>query len=244
MRVFLAGASGAIGRRLVPILIARGHQVIGMTRYQERAEILRAQGVKAVVVDVFDAESLGRSVVEAGPEVVVHQLTDLAVPDASLVDNAVLTRNAHVRKVGTRNLVAATAAVRAQRLVAQSVAWLYGPGTPPYAEDDPLVPLTPASPITDRGIYALEEQVLGDKRFDGLVLRYGRLYGPGTWSMTPPVSPAVHVDAAAWAAALAVERGAPGAYNVVDDGAPVANAKARIAFGWSPDWRAANLGRF
>src|SRR5579872_3168859 len=139
MRVFLAGASGAIGRRLVPLLIAAGHAVTGTTRSGEKANELRARGVDAVVVDVFDAKALREKVAAARPDAIIHQLTDLpqAIDPASLAE--VLARNSRLRIEGTPNLVAAAQTAGVRRLVAQSIAFAYAPGREPHAESDPLV---------------------------------------------------------------------------------------------------------
>ena len=128
MRVFVAGAAGAIGRQLVPMLIEAGHVVTGTTRSADRAAWLRGQGAHAVVVDVFDATALRAAVVDAGPHVVVHQLTDLAAGFG--VDQ--LRANARLRQFGTRNLMDAALAAGASRMVAQSGAWLYAPGPEPH----------------------------------------------------------------------------------------------------------------
>ena len=124
MRVFVAGAAGAIGRQLVPMLIGAGHEVTGTTRSAERAAWLRSQGAFAVVLDVMDADALKVAVVDARPHVVVHQLTDLAAGFGA----EQLRANARLRRVGTRNLMDATLAAGAARMVAQSGAWLYAPG--------------------------------------------------------------------------------------------------------------------
>lgn len=234
MRIFLAGAGGVIGRRLMPMLAAAGHDVTGTTRSPERGEAIRAAGGTPVVVDVYDRDALIEAVVVARPEVIIHQLTDLTKPSGKPLSEAELRRNARIREEGTANLVAAAHAAGAGRFVAQSVAWLYAPGGEPHGEDDPLEPLTPAAPPLLRGAYSLESQVTTDSAFEGLVLRYGRLYGEGTWDALPPEPPTVHADAAARAASLAVDHGLPGIYNVVDDGGPVDNAKARAELSWAP----------
>ena len=231
MRIFVAGAAGAIGRQLVPMLIEAGHVVTGTTRSAERATSLREQGAHAMVVDVFDADALGAAVVEARPQVVIHQLTDLAAgfgPEQ-------LRANARLRQVGTRNLMDATVAAGASRMVAQSGAWLYAQGPEPHGERDPLLDPTtvPDHPVLP-GIIELERIVTSTPGVDGLVLRYGFLYGPGTDDADPGDGPTVHVVAAANAAARAVDRGRPGFYNVVDDGGSVSNARARNELGWQP----------
>ena len=186
MRVFVAGAAGAIGRQLVPMLIEAGHVVTGTTRSAERAAWLRSQGAHAVVVDVLDADALRAAVVDARPHVVVHQLTDLAAGFG--VEQ--LRANARLRQVGTRNLMDATLAAGASRMVAQSGAWLYALGPEPHDERDPL--LDPAD-VPDHavlpGIIELERIVTSTPGVDGLVLRYGFLYGPGTDRMDPVTTP-------------------------------------------------------
>lgn len=230
MRVFVAGAGGAVGRVLVPLLLAEGHDVTGTTRSAARAERIERQGATPVVVDVLDRSGLRQAVLAARPEVVVHQLTDLAggfTPDA-------LRSNARLRDVGTANLVAAAVASGARRLVAQSAAWLYAPGEGDRLESDPLVPPEDApDDLTLPGVLALERHVLGAP-LEGVILRLGYLYGPGAASASPSRLPSVHVFAAALAAALTVSRGRPGAYNVVDGGGGVSNARARADLGWDP----------
>src|SRR5262245_30613968 len=171
-RVFLAGASGAIGRRLCPLLLADGWHVTGTTRSPEKAELLRQVGVEPVIVDVFDAQALHDAVVAAQPAIVVHQLTDL--PDNLYPDrmDEASARNAHMREVGTRNLVAAARTAGATRLVAQSIAFAYAPGSTPYSEEAPLnMAATGRAGVSARGVASLEGQVLAAP-FDGIVLRY------------------------------------------------------------------------
>lgn len=235
--VFLAGATGAVGRRLAPLLVADGWRVVGTTRSQDKLADLRALGVDPVVVDVFDAAALGTAVMGAKPEVVIHQLTDLPPGlDPALMADA-LVRNARIRDEGTRNLLAAARAAGARRVIAQSIAFVYAEGPLPHREDDPLV--TPAegpAGVSARGVISLESQVLAAP-LEGLVLRYGRFYGPGT-GFDKPTGPApVHVDAAAKAAALAVTRGTPGVYNIAEDDGTVLSDKARRELGWSAEWR-------
>ncbi len=238
-RIFLAGASGAVGSRLAMLLRKAGHFVIGTTRSATKADALRAIGALPVVVDVFDAEGLARAVATAKPEVVIHQLTDLPKDlDPRLMKEAVV-RNARIRDEGTRNLVAAAIAARARRLIAQSIAWAYAPGIEPHSESDPLdVDAQGDRGISVRGVIALEELTLRSPRLEGIVLRYGQLYGPGTHSNTPSAAAPVHVDAAAYAALLAIERGTPGAFNIAEPNAHVSTAKALAELGWSADFRA------
>jgi nucleoside-diphosphate-sugar epimerase len=235
MRIFLAGASGAIGRPLTAMLVAAGHEVTGTTRSADGARTISAAGARAVVVDILDAAGLGVAVAASRPQVVIHQVTSLTIKPGEELSDEQLARNAEVREGGTKNLIEAAAAAGARRVIAQSIAWLYLPGREPHTEDESIVPADPgAIDRTRRGVIELERQVTTDPRIDGIVLRYGRLYGPGTWATTPPEPPTVHVDAAARAAALAVDRGEAGIYFIVDDDGPVSNAKARRLLGWSP----------
>jgi nucleoside-diphosphate-sugar epimerase len=237
VRVFLAGATGVIGTPLVPQLLERGHDVTAMTRSVLRASQLEAAGAHPVVCDVFDADGVRAAMGEASPEVVVHQLTSLP-PRLDWGDLHVFDANNRLRTEGTRVLVDAALATGARRVVAQSIAFVYAPtGDRVKDEDAPL--FTGAPPPTSGLVAALVEHerlVTRTAGIDGLVLRYGLLYGPGTWhdrygstaadiiaARVPLVEGAtgmyswLHVDDAAAAAVAAVERGAPGIYNVVDD---------------------------
>jgi nucleoside-diphosphate-sugar epimerase len=180
-RVFLAGATGAIGKRLTPLLRQGGTVVFGTTRTAARASELRSTGIEPIIVDVFDAPVLTRAMVEVAPQVVVHQSTDLAlIHDQSRLGEA-LTRNARLRTEGTHNLVAAALEAGARRLIAQSIAWVYGPDPEPHTEADPLdLGAGGTAAITVQGVVALEQAVLTAPPFEGIVLRYGWLYGPGT----------------------------------------------------------------
>lgn len=175
MRVFLAGATGVIGVRLVPLLVAAGHDVTGMTRSPDKAEGLRRLGADAVVCDVFDADGLSAAVAAARPELVLHQLTDLPDDRARLPQAQAL--NARIRREGTRNLIEAGTAAGATRFVAQSIAW------------------APTSEAGRASVQALEDAVLAA---GGVVLRYGQFYGPGTYypDEVPP-RPRIHLDTAA-----------------------------------------------
>jgi nucleoside-diphosphate-sugar epimerase len=236
MKIFLAGASGAIGRRLMPLLRDAGHDVTGMTRSADVARELEAAGTRAVIVDVFDADALKRVVVEARPEIVMHQLTDLP---RVLGDEAQLAaaypRNARIRTEGTHNLVAAANAASARRFIVQSVAFAYASGKEPYVETDPLNLSDGPRLVTVRAAADMEQQVL-DSGMEPVVLRYGLLYGPGTWSEGPARKPPVHVDAAAHAALLALT-GRPGVFNIADDDGTVSIEKARREWGFDPAFR-------
>lgn len=236
--MFLAGASGAIGRRLAPLLVANGWRVVGSTRSASKAGMLREMGVEPAVVDVFDAGALRRIVAEVQPEVVIHQLTDLPhALEASKMADA-LVRNARLREEGTRNLVAAAVAAGARRLIAQSISFIYAAGPLPHREEDPLLPVShPVYGETSRAVQTLERQVI-DAPLDGVVLRYGLFYGPGTGFDAPSAPGSVHVDAAAGATVLAITRADRGIYNVAEVDASVSSDKARRVLGWDASSRA------
>ena len=236
MRIFLAGATGVIGRRLVPLLVAEGHEVTGMTRSGKRGEALQAMGAGVAVADALDAGAVRAAVARARPQAVIHQLTSLP----RRIDPRKMKRdfelNDRLRSERTRHLVAAAQAAGATRIVAQSIAFAYAPGSPGtmHGEDDPLFVDAP-EPFrrSARAIADLEQTVVGA---GGHVLRYGYFYGPGSsiardgslgedlarrrlpivgggtgvWSF-------IHVDDAARATVAALTRGPSGAYNVVDD---------------------------
>lgn len=235
MRIFLAGAAGVIGRRLTPLLVLLGHEVTGTTRSAAKAGSIEAMCGRPVVVDVFDVEALTRAAVAAKPDVVIHQLTDLPKVNDPATFAATREANARIRTEGTRNLIAAAKAAGARRMIAQSVAFAYAPGPEPHHEDDPIA-LEGPSKRTGEGILALEGAVLRTPPIQGVVLRYGRLYGPGTWTEKPEGRGSLHVDAAAHAALLALERGR-GIYNVAEDDGAVAIAKARTELGFDPTVR-------
>ena len=238
MRVFVAGASGAVGRPLMPMLVAAGHEVTGSTRSQHRAETIRAGGAEAAVVDALDAGALRRAVSDAAPEVVVHELT--ALPDRfDPRDPDIYAATNRLRSDGTRNLVAAARAAGARRFVCQSIAFAYAPGPLPEVKDEDAPLNLSAPPPFGEGVRVIEEMersVLRSEGFDGLVLRYGWFYGPGTYygedghtarevrkRRFPVIGRGaglfsfIHVDDAAAATVAAVERGAAGVYNIVDD---------------------------
>ena len=191
MRVFLAGASGVIGVRLVPLLVRAGHDVAGMTRTPAKADTLRGLGADPVVCDVYDADGLLHEVVSFAPELVLHELTDLPDDEASIAGSSA---NARIRREGTRNLLAAAKAAGASRFIAQSVAWQL-------------------SGDAGAAVSELERLVLAA---DGVVLRYGRLYGPGTYyEGEKPEPPRVHVDEAARRTVVALDA-ASGIIEVAD----------------------------
>ena len=236
MRIFLAGASGAIGRRMTPLLLGAGHDVTGSTRTEKVARELESAGLHGVVADVFDADALKRVVVAARPEIIIHQLTDLprGVPDEKELA-AAYPRNARIRIEGTRNLVVAAKAAGARRFIVQSVAFAYAAGREPHVETDPLNVADGPRVVTVRAAADMEQQVLASG-MEPVVLRYGLLYGPGTWTEGPARKPPVHVDAAAHAAFLTVTRGS-GIYNIADDDGTVSIDKARKELGFDPAFR-------
>jgi nucleoside-diphosphate-sugar epimerase len=238
VKIFFAGATGALGRRLLPKLIEAGHEVTAMTRSESKVNGLGSAGATPVVCDVFDGDALRDAVVAASPEVVLHELTDLPPNIDPRKADEQTAGNDRIRTEGTRNLVDAALAAGARRMVAQSIAFAYAPvGGSIKIEEDPLYDDAPW-PFS-RSVAALQEldsAVTQTERIDGLVLRYGFFYGPGTgyasdgyWAdqvrkrRFPIVGGGdgifsyIHVDDAAAATVTAVERGAPGIYNIVDD---------------------------
>ena len=239
MRIFIAGATGAVGKRLVPLLRANGHEVVGTTRSAGKAGDLRAIGAEPVVLDVLDAEAVGRAVLEAGPDVVVHEATALSdLTNLRNLDEAFEETN-RLRTVGTDNLLEAAKAAGAGKFVAQSFAgWPYAKeGSLVKDEEAPLDPSPPASAAqTMAAIRHLEATVVGAETIEGIALRYGGFYGPGTslfeggehvegirkrafpivgsgegmWSF-------IYIDDVAGATLAAIERGRRGLYNIVDD---------------------------
>ena len=174
MRVFLAGGSGVIGVRLIPLLVGAGHVVAGMTRSAGKADALRSLGAEPVVCDVFDPASLREAMLAFRPDIVLHQLTDL--PDDRARIPELGAANNRMRREGTANLLAAARAAAAHRLIAQSVAW--------------TLPGDGGAAVMD-----LERQVLST---GGVILRYGQFYGPGTYfGSNPPPPPRIRVDEAA-----------------------------------------------
>ncbi len=251
MKVLVAGATGALGTRLVPLLVAAGHEVVGMTRSPAKRELIRGLGAAPVVADALDPRAVAAAVAAAEPEVIVHQLTALSGVDMRRFDRAFAATN-RLRTEGTDHLLAAGQAVGVRRFVAQSYAgWPFARrGGPIKSEEDPL-DAAPPEPMrgTLEAIRHLEEAVTGAEWTEGIVLRYGSFYGPGTtlgpdgehvalirrrlfpvlgsgggvWSF-------VHVADAAEATVAAVARGRRGIYNIVDDDpAPVATWLPAVA---------------
>jgi nucleoside-diphosphate-sugar epimerase len=244
MRVFVAGATGAIGKQLVPRLVAAGHEVHGMTRSESKQAMLSELGAVPVVADALDPDQVAEAVGRARPDVIVHQLTAIGSLDPRHFDRDFALTN-RLRTEGTDHLLSAGQAMGVRRFVAQSYgAWWYvRTGGPVKTEEDPLDP-TPAREMRESwaAIRHLEQAVLGAQWTEGIVLRYGGFYGPGT-SMAPGAEQVelvrkrkfplvgdgrgvwsfIHVADAAEATVAAVERGRRGVYNIVDDDpAPVA----------------------
>jgi nucleoside-diphosphate-sugar epimerase len=236
--IFLAGAAGAIGTVLVPLLRDAGYTVHGTTRSPERAKALQAMGAKPVIVDVFDAAALAQALEDVAPCAVIHQLTDLPQGlDPKLMADAA-ARNARIRDEGTRNLVAAATAAGATRIIAQSIAWAYAEGPTPHTEDHPLdTGAEGMRRVSVGGVAALETHVLGHSALAGTVLRYGQLYGPGTGADQAKGASPLHVEAAAYAALLALQRSAVGIYNIAEENAVVSTQKATHTLGWNADMR-------
>jgi nucleoside-diphosphate-sugar epimerase len=243
VRVFLAGATGAIGRPLVRQLVEAGHEVTGTTRSEERAAGLRDQGADAVVLDCLDDEALATAVHEARPDALVNQLTDLP---RDFRPRYGYGRTGELRTRSTRTMIEAGRAAGARRIVVQSVAFFYVP-TGGMVKDEDAPTLSSAIAPGRFGEAAdetleMERMVVEAEGIEGLVLRYGFFYGPGTWfargtklakayrrRMSPIVGTGagvfsfIHVEDAAAATLAALERGAPGLYNVVDDEPAAAN---------------------
>jgi nucleoside-diphosphate-sugar epimerase len=235
MKVFVAGAAGAIGRQLLPQLAEQGHQVTATTRSPGKAAILRELGAEPVVVDGLDAVAVGEAVARAEPEVVIHQMTSLAGSFNLRNFDKMFAVTNQLRTQGTDHLLAAAAAAGVRRFVAQSyTGWSnIREGGSVKTEDDPL---DPSPPVMQRkslaAIRHLERVVPAASHVQGIVLRYGSFYGPGAsddfvdlirkgrvpvigdgagvWSF-------LHIRDAATATIAALEHGAPGVYNVVDD---------------------------
>ena len=246
MKIFVAGATGALGRALVPQLVARGHDVVGMTRSASKQDLLRGLGARPIVADALDPDAVAQAVAAAEPEAIVHQLTALSgtmsMRDARRPDRApAATMTNRLRTEGTDHLLAAGRAVGARRFVAQS----YGAfrtaraGGPAQTEAEPLDPDSPAPPPSAvAALIHLERAVTTIDWGTGIALRYGGFYGPGTGIsraadavLAAPVRKRrfpivgdgggvwsyIHIDDAAAATVAALERGRSGVYNIVDD---------------------------
>jgi nucleoside-diphosphate-sugar epimerase len=264
MRIFLAGGTGVLGTRLIPELIAAGHQVTATTRRADRTGLLARLGAAPAIIDVYDADLLTSVVAEAAPDLILHELTDLSEYDTDA--------NARLRREGTANLVAAAQAAGTGRIVVQSIAWIFPDADTPATEDDPIIPGTAVDTMEN----------LARRLPHPTILRYGMLYGPSTWyapggrianlvsagqlPATPAITCFIHIDDAVTATIQALHW-PDGTYHIVDDepapgmswlpayarelGAPppptaplpdsapagraISNAKAR-AQGWTPKY--------
>ena len=238
MRVFVAGATGAIGKRLVPQLVEAGHQVTAMTRSKEKLGELYDLGAEPVVCDVFHAGRLGSVIAQAEPEAVINELTDLPQSLNPRKLGEYYAANNRVRREGTRNLLSAARGAGVRRFLVQGAAYWYAPtGGSVKTEEAPLYLDAPAPIGPAVGtIKEVEEAVLSADGIEGIVLRYGMFYGPGTWYAKdgdvgrqvrkrryPMIGHGegtfsfIHIDDAAAATVAALERARPGVYNVVDN---------------------------
>lgn len=237
MRVFVAGASGVIGRRLIPQLRDAGHEVVGTTRTPEKAELLRGLGAEPVVVDALDADALASAVKEAQPRAMINELTDL--PSRFNPRKPDYGQTGRLRRECTATLVRAGREAGARRLISQSIAFLYAMrGERIKDESAPLMEPNTGTAFDEpiRGTRELERLTAEAEGLEGLVLRYGWFYGPGTYFARDGsyaerarrrgypivgdgggITSFIHVDDAAAATVLALDRGSPGVYNVVDD---------------------------
>jgi 2-alkyl-3-oxoalkanoate reductase len=240
MKVFIAGATGALGKQLVPMLVKDGHEVTGMTRTPAKEELIRGMGARPAVADAFDPEAVAQAVAEAEPDAVIHELTDLTGTFARNIDKSFATTN-RLRTEGLDHLIAAAKAAGARRFIAQSFAgWPSEPtGGPVKTEEDPLQAHPPKSVSESiAAIRHVEDTVTQAEGLDGLALRYAGFYGPGTsLALDPPgaftelilkrrvpiigdgggIWSLVHIEDAAAATAAALMTGGPGVYNVADD---------------------------
>jgi nucleoside-diphosphate-sugar epimerase len=238
MLIFVAGATGALGSRLVPLLISAGHSVVGLTRTPAKADAIRQTGAEAAVADACKRAAVVAAVASARPDVIVHEMTSLgAATDLRKFDQTFAATN-RLRTEGVNNLLAAAKQAGTRRIVAQSFCgWPYArEGRPVKSEDDPLDRAPPQElRRTLEAIRFLENAVTQWPDIEGVVLRYGAIYGPGTGLFDGPLIDQLrhrrvpligtadgwwsflHIDDAAVATAIAVERAAPGIYNIVDD---------------------------
>jgi nucleoside-diphosphate-sugar epimerase len=268
MKVFLAGATGALGRPLVDRLLAAGHAVVGTTRDAARADALRERGAEAVVLDAFDAGAVRAAVLAAEPEVVLHQLTAFPQdPQPTSMAAAVQLTN-RLRRETVPPLLAAAREAGARRAIVQSISFVTRPdGRPVHDEDAPLHVAAPGSGGNAEAVRDMEAAVAAQDGLEGVVLRYGFLYGPGTWydkegamaalfrkRRHPSIGDGrgrmsfVHVDDAADATVRALDRGGPGVLNVTGDAVPATWKEwtpevARLLGAAKPLWIPAWLGR-
>lgn len=237
MKIFVAGGTGAIGRPLLNQLLTKGHQVVALTRTQERAQSLVAQGIEPAIADVFDLDSVKAAIAQAQPEVVIEQLTALPKNYTHESMNATAALNTRIRSEGGANVLAAAKAAGVRRFLKQSIAFWGIPGTGLADEETPLaLDASPAVAADARLVLETERHLLQTPDLEGIALRYGFFYGPGTWfnsdgdvgqqvrlQQFPIVGNGegvwswLHIEDAAIATVTAAEQGNPGVYLIVDD---------------------------
>lgn len=237
MKIFVAGATGAIGRPLITGLLAQGHEVVALTRTLEKARTLAQQGVEAVIADVFDADAVQVAINDAQPEVVIEQLTSLPKTYTPESMQATGELNKRIRLEGGANVLAAAQSAGVRRYLRQSIAFWAVPGIGLANEETPLsLDASPAVAADAHTVTELEQRLLETPNLEGIILRYGFLYGPGTWfapdgdvakqvrqQQFPIVGSGegvwswVHIEDVAAATVAAVEQGNPGIYLITDD---------------------------
>ncbi len=237
MKIFIAGGTGAIGRPLIAKLLAKGHELVALTRSSEKARSLADQGIAPAIADVFDADSVKAAIRSAEPEVVIEQLTSLPRTYTSESMRVAAVFNHRIRLEGGANVLAAAQAAGVRRYLRQSIAFWATPGPGLADEETPLaLDASPAVATDARVVAELEHRLLENRNLEGIVLRYGFFYGPGTWfnpdgdvahqvhqQQLPIVGNGagvwswLHVDDAAFATARAVEQGSPGVYLIAND---------------------------
>ncbi|MEH2042465.1 NAD-dependent epimerase/dehydratase family protein [Nostoc sp.] len=237
MKIFVAGATGAIGHPLIAQLLAKGHDVVALTRSPDRAKTLAEQGVESAIADVFDADAVKAAVTRAQPEVVIEQLTALPKTYTGESMSAAAPLNQRIRLEGGANVLAAAQAAGVRRYLRQSIAFWAVPGTGLANEETPLSIYASAAVAADaRTVNEIEHRLLETPNLEGIVLRYGFFYGPGTWfapdgdvaqqvrqQQFPIVGNGegvwswVHIEDVAIATVAAVEQGNPGIYLITGD---------------------------
>jgi 2-alkyl-3-oxoalkanoate reductase len=254
MKVFVAGSTGAIGKQLLPMLVERGHTVTGMTRSSAKQQMIRDMGAHPVLADALDPEAVAQALAEAEPEAIIHQLTAIDASSFGRSIDKTFAQTNRLRTEGTDHLLAAAKAAGARRFIAQSFAgWPYKRVGGPIKSEDDALDDAPPKPVRETlaAIRHLENAVTRADRIEGIALRYGGFYGPGTSIAVNPdgaqvemirkrrfpvvgsgagIWSLVHIHDAATATVAALERGEPGVYNVVDDDpAPVSDLLPELA---------------
>ena len=237
MKIFLAGGTGAIGRPLIAELLARGHDLVALTRSAEKSQALVEQGVEPAIADVFDADAVEAVVRHAQPEVVIEQLTALPRTYTRKSMGAAAALNTRLRLEGGANVLKAAQVAGVRRYLRQSIAFWGVPGPGLADEETPLaLDASPAVAAEARVVTELEHRLLGNRRLEGIAMRYGFFYGPGTWfnpdgdvarqvrqQLFPIIGTGegvwswLHIEDAAIATALAAEQGNPGVYLIAND---------------------------